>query len=89
MFDRTRAFWTAPWINIQMAANARLARALDSVKFNRQFALSELAGAFSAGEGAAYLLVFGDRQNQTANRDMVEFFFGKSFSPSSFFSSPF
>lgn len=61
-----------------MAANARLARMLDSVKFNPQFALSELAGQFSAGEGAAYLMVFGDRENKTARRDQVEFLFGAS-----------
>jgi hypothetical protein len=59
-----------------MVANARLARMVDSVKFNPTFALSELAGAFSAGEGAGYMLVFGNKTEKTARRDLVEYFFG-------------
>jgi hypothetical protein len=61
-----------------MVADARLARMLDSVKYNPMFALSELAGAFSSGEGAAYLLVFGNKTEKTARRDLVKYLFGMS-----------
>jgi hypothetical protein len=61
-----------------MVADARLARMLDSVKYNPMFALSELAGAFSAGEGAAYLLVFGNKTEKTARKDLVKYLFGMS-----------
>ena len=59
-----------------MAANARLARMIDLVKYNPKFALSELAADFSAGEGASYMLVFGNKTEKTARRDLVEYFFG-------------
>ncbi|KAF1941403.1 Cloroperoxidase [Clathrospora elynae] len=75
VYDQTRAYWTGDLIDIQMAANARLARMIDSVKYNPRFALSELAGEFSAGEGAGYMLVFGNRTEKTARRDLVEYFF--------------
>ncbi|CAN9219864.1 unnamed protein product [Alternaria alternata] len=58
-----------------MAANARLARMIDSVKYNPRFALSDLAADFSAGEGAGYMLVFGNKTEKTASRDFVEYFF--------------
>jgi hypothetical protein len=76
VYDQTRAYWTGDLIDIQMAANARLARMIDSVKYNPKFALSELAGDFSAGEGAGYMLVFGNKEKKTARRDLVEYFFG-------------
>jgi hypothetical protein len=76
VYNQTRAYWTGDLIDIQMVANARLARMVDSVKYNPKFALSELAGAFSAGEGAGYMLVFGNKTAKTARRDFVEYFFG-------------
>jgi hypothetical protein len=76
VYDQTRAYWEGSMIDIQMVANARLARMIDSVKFNPTFALSELAGSFSAGEGAGYMLVFGNKTEKTARRDLVEYFFG-------------
>jgi len=77
IYDQTRAYWTDDLIDIQMAANARLARMIDSVKYNPKFALSELAADFSAGEGAGYMLVFGNKTEKTARRDLVEYFFGR------------
>jgi hypothetical protein len=38
--------------------------------------LSDLAADFSAGEGAGYMLVFGNKTEKTASRDFVEYFFG-------------
>lgn len=76
VYNKTRSYWTEDLIDIQMVANARLARMLESVKYNPEFALSELAGEFSAGEGAGYMLVFGNKTAKTARRDVVEYFFG-------------
>ena len=39
IYDQTRSYWTDDLIDIQMAANARLARMIDSVKYNPKFAL--------------------------------------------------
>ncbi|CAN9436538.1 unnamed protein product [Alternaria alternata] len=75
VYNQTRAYWTDEKITIQMAANARLARMIDSVKYNPRFALSDLAADFSAGEGAGYMLVFGNKTEKTASRDFVEYFF--------------
>jgi hypothetical protein len=77
VYNKTRAYWTGDIIDIQMVANARLARMIDSVKCNPKFALSELAGDFSAGEGAGYMLVFGNKTEKRARRDLVEYFFGR------------
>lgn len=77
VYNQARAYWTGDFISIQMAANARLARIIDSVKYNPRFALSELVADFSADEGAGYMLVFGNKTEKTARRDLVNYFFGK------------
>jgi hypothetical protein len=77
IFEQTTAYWTDDLVDIQMAADARLARMLDSVKYNPRFALSELAGDFSAGEGAAYLLIFGNKTEMTARKDLITYLFGE------------
>ncbi|KAJ4305766.1 hypothetical protein N0V90_001298 [Kalmusia sp. IMI 367209] len=75
VFAQTQKWWTTDLITIQQAADARLARLLDSAKYNRLFALSENAGNFSYGEGAAYLMVFGDRKEGFAKKDQVTYLF--------------
>lgn len=77
IFGQTQTYWTGELIDIQMAANARLARMIDSVKYNRKFALSNLAADFSAGENAGYMLAFGNKTEKTVRRDLVEYFFGR------------
>lgn len=75
IYERTRSFWTAPNIDFKMAANARLTRMLDSLKANPKFSIAEPVVGFSHLETAIYMLVFGDRQKKTANREHVEYFF--------------
>ncbi|EMD92077.1 hypothetical protein COCHEDRAFT_1203160 [Bipolaris maydis C5] len=77
IYERTRSFFTAPTISLQMAANARLARMLDSLKINPQFSITLPAVGFSHLETAIYMIVFGDRTQKTAQRDQVDFFFEK------------
>jgi len=77
VFDQTRSYWTDPdTISLQMSANGKLARVLDSNATNPTFTLSELGSEFAFGEVAAYIFVFGDRAAGTAPKKMVEFFFG-------------
>ncbi|KAF1829383.1 Cloroperoxidase [Decorospora gaudefroyi] len=75
VFEQTSSYWTGDLINIQMAADARLARIVDSLKYNPEFSLSATGAQFGAGEGAAYLIVFGNRTEVTARKDVVRSFF--------------
>ncbi|KAF2636553.1 Cloroperoxidase [Massarina eburnea CBS 473.64] len=78
VFNQTRSWWTADLIDLQMVANARLGRLLDSAKYNRDFSISDLATSFSAGEGAAYLMVFannGNRSEGLSRKDLVTYLF--------------
>ncbi|KAK0708506.1 Chloroperoxidase [Lasiosphaeris hirsuta] len=75
VFDETRSYWTSETIDIQMAANARMARIRTSKATNPTYKLSELGTAFSFGESVAYVVVLGNKNSGTANRSWVEYFF--------------
>lgn len=77
VFDQTRSYWKGPIIDIQDAANARLARVLDSKAKNPTFTLSALGEAFGYGESAAYILVLGDRVKGQVKKAFVEYLFGQ------------
>ncbi|KAI5920365.1 Chloroperoxidase [Camillea tinctor] len=76
IFNETRAYWTGDMVDVQMAANSRLARMRTSRETNPTFTLSELGEAFSAGEAAAYLIVLGDDATAAvAPKARVEYLF--------------
>ncbi|KAI1497450.1 Chloroperoxidase [Biscogniauxia marginata] len=76
IFDETRAYWTGDIVNVQMAANSRLARIRTSKETNPTFSLSDLGESFSAGEAAAYLIVLGDDSTTaTAPKTRIEYLF--------------
>ncbi|RMZ73188.1 Chloroperoxidase [Pyrenophora seminiperda CCB06] len=75
VFEKTKAIWTGDNIDIQMAANARIARINESKKDNPEFEFSATAAQASAAEGAAYMLGFGNRSTNTANKAQVVYFF--------------
>ncbi|KAI1633809.1 Chloroperoxidase [Biscogniauxia mediterranea] len=78
IFNETRAYWTGDMVDVQMAANSRLARMRTSRETNPTFSLSELGSVFSAGEAAAYLLVLGDNTTAAvAPKARVEYLFEK------------
>jgi Peroxidase, family 2 len=77
IFDETRSYWTAPIVDVQMAANARLARVHTSNATNPTFTLTRTGLEFGFGESAAYILVLGDRVSGTVPRPWVEYLFGK------------
>ncbi|PMD12698.1 Cloroperoxidase [Hyaloscypha hepaticicola] len=75
VFDETRSYWTAPVVDVQMAANARLARVHTSNATNPTFGFTETGQEFSFGESAAYILILGDRVSGTVPRSWVEYLF--------------
>ncbi|KAI0380338.1 Cloroperoxidase [Hypomontagnella monticulosa] len=75
VFNQTRAYWTGDIIDIQMAANARVARLMTSNLTNPEFSLSQLGDDFSIGETAAYIAILGDRKAGTVPKSWVEYLF--------------
>lgn len=78
VYDQTKKYFTSETIDIQTAANARLARVLTSNLTNPTFGLSQIGTLFSFGETAAYIAVFGDGASGTVNRSWINYFFGKT-----------
>ncbi|RAL01429.1 peroxidase family protein [Aspergillus ibericus CBS 121593] len=74
IFNETRSYWTNPLIDVNAAAQARIARVNTSMATNPTFSVSETGLAFSYGETAAYIIAF-EEGSQTANRSWVEYFF--------------
>jgi len=77
IFDTTRAFWTADTLTAGMLANGKIARQLASKSANPEYSFTSTNEAFSLGEVAAPIIVFGDMQTATVNKSFVEFFFGE------------
>ena len=77
IFDETRSYWTTPIIDVQQAANARLARVQTSNATNPTFGFSQTGTDFSFGETAAYIIVLGDKVAGTVRKSRVEYLFGK------------
>lgn len=61
-----------------MLANAKLARQIESRAFNPNYTFTSLAESFSIGEISSFVAVFGNLQTNTANRTLLEYFFGLS-----------
>ena len=78
VFDETRSHWTSHIVDVQMAANAMVARQATSQATNPEFELSELGELFATGESAAYILVLGDKVSGTVERSVVEYLFGET-----------
>ena len=76
-FDLTKAFFTGPVIDVQMAADARKARMDASNATNPTFSLSDLGNGFSLGETAAYIFMFGDKVAGTVKTSLITYFFGE------------
>lgn len=75
-FDQTKSYY-GRHLTIQQAADARLARVLQSNATNPDFILSDLGVGFGFGESAAFFLVFGDIAGGTANTAWITYLFGK------------
>lgn len=80
-FDQTRRYWPEPVINITHMANAKIARQVESKSFNPEYRFTEQVEHFSLGEMAGPFVAFGDLENATVDRLLVEYFFGKRLVP--------
>ena len=75
IWAQTFSYFTSEIVNIQQAANARLARYLTSKSTNPEFT-EDTNGDF-AGATALYLSTMGDVETGMAARSWVKSFFGK------------
>ncbi|KAI0532106.1 Chloroperoxidase [Xylaria digitata] len=75
VFDETRRWWQGPIINVSMLANSKVARQLSSKAFNPTYVFTLVTEEFSLGEVVAPVIAFGDIENVTVNRTIVEYFF--------------
>lgn len=76
VFDATRVYWTGSTLTADMLANGKIARQIESKAFNPNYTFTATTEQFSLGEVAAPIIVFGDMQSGTVERELVEYFFG-------------
>lgn len=60
-----------------MLANGKVFRQVVSKGFNPNYTFTTTTQAFSLGEVAAPIIVFGNMSSVTVNRTFVEYFFGR------------
>lgn len=77
IFAQTTAYWTEDILDTKQLANGKLIRQINSRAANPTYTFTETTEAFSLGEVAAPIIVFGSFDTATVNRTIVEFFFGK------------
>lgn len=76
VFASSKQFWTSSVLTAQQLANSKLARQIDSRAFNPTYTFTATMEQFSLGELAAPIIAFGDSEVGTADRALVEYFFG-------------
>lgn len=60
-----------------MLANGKLARQLASKSRNPEYTFTANTEQFSLGEVGAPIIVFGDLESATVEKNLIDFFFGK------------
>lgn len=60
-----------------MLANGKLARQIASKSKNPDYTFTETTEQFSLGEVGAPIIVFGDLESATVEKELVDFFFGE------------
>ncbi|KAK4100967.1 Chloroperoxidase [Parathielavia hyrcaniae] len=75
VFDETKSYFTSETVTLEHAARARLARIRTSQATNPTYSMSNLGNAFTFGESAAYVVVFGNKTSRTVPRSWVEWLF--------------
>jgi hypothetical protein len=78
-FASSKSFWTTSLLSAQQLANSKLARQIDSRAYNPDYTFTATMEQFSLGELAAPIIAFGDSEAGTADRALVEYFFGEFF----------
>ncbi|KAL5333200.1 Chloroperoxidase [Aspergillus crustosus] len=74
-FSQSRKYWTASTVTAKMLANSKVARQLDSKAFNPTYSYSETVDTASLSEIGGPILVFGDIEKGTIERDVLEYFY--------------
>ncbi|KAL0934547.1 uncharacterized protein CTRU02_211346 [Colletotrichum truncatum] len=82
VFDESRMYWTADVLDANMLANSKVARQVTSKAFNPNYTFTATVENFSLGEVAAPIIVFGDMNAGTVQKNMVEYFFQNERLPS-------
>ncbi|BCS28314.1 peroxidase family protein [Aspergillus puulaauensis] len=75
VFAESRAFWTNSTLTADMLANSKIGRQIMSKAFNPTYRFTNTTEQFSLGEIAAPIIVFGDMDAGTVERNLVEYFF--------------
>lgn len=75
IFNTSRAFWTAETVTADMLANSKIYRQIESKAFNPEYKFTASTEQFSLGEVAAPIIAFGDIEQFTVPRDLMEYFF--------------
>ncbi|OTB02684.1 hypothetical protein M426DRAFT_74456 [Hypoxylon sp. CI-4A] len=75
VFNQTKSYWTGELVDIQMAANARVARLMTSNLTNPEYSLSDTGSVFSIGESAAYVGILGDKVSGTVPKTWLIYLF--------------
>ena len=76
VFNETKQWWTAPLVTAEMLANGKVARQLSSKAHNPTYVFTLTTEEFSLGEVVAPVIAFGDVEEITVNRTLMEYFFG-------------
>lgn len=77
IFSQTTKYWDKEVLTAEMLANTKLARMLESRAFNPEYTFTRSNEEFSLGEVAAPILVFGDAEAMTVEKEVVVSFFGE------------
>jgi hypothetical protein len=75
-FASSKQFWTSSVLSAEQLAHSKLARQIDSRAFNPTYTFTATMEQFSLGELAAPIVAFGNSEAGTADRALVEYFFG-------------
>lgn len=76
IFAETRRYWTGPVLDVNMLANSKIARQVESKSFNPTYRFTADTENFSLGEVAAPIVAFGDLEAGTVDQALVVYFFG-------------
>lgn len=81
VFETSIKYWSGEILDANQLAMSKVFRQVESKAFNPEYTFSTTTEAFSLGELAAPIIVFGDHASSTVNRTLVEYFFRTSNPP--------
>lgn len=78
IFEESIRYWSKDVLDANQLAMSKVSRQVSSKAFNPEYTFTTTTEAFSLGELAAPIIVFGDHASSTVNKTLVEFFFRTS-----------